>query len=336
MKCIASFVILALSSVVSVFARKEVGRYSNGYNYRLYDDNKATLVGTYYDNVNEFTIPAYITANNKRYYVSEIDPKVFDGRTFTKITIDGQNPGIRIKKDAFQGIRGLKEFNIYSRNVDVEIGGFSGVGNYVNFQGVGVQEAVESLTRRLLNKWNLPIGKNYEYVDEWNRMKDLYLLAKNMQRNFGLYDKVAYPDNAANVALIGAGSRDGYARLYRIMAMVMGYKHDQVLVGCDNIHYCWNYVKVNVYEGERKWHVLNALDSIGDEWLMNIAYFQNEKDFVAKTLKPFYGEYYTLKPHEFIIHNDRYNYPGESKYNYLNSENFDSWLSRNNAGKRTL
>jgi len=82
-------------------------------------------------------------------------------------------------------------------------------------------------------------------------MKDLFTLAKQIQRTFGLYDKVAYPDNAANVAFIGSGSRDGFARLYRIIAIVMGFKDDQILVGCDNIHYCWNYVKVDVYEGQR-------------------------------------------------------------------------------------
>lgn len=335
MKCISSVILLALS-VVTVFGRKQIGTHNNGYTYELYDDNRATLVTTYYNSLNEFSIPAYVSVKGKFYTVSEIKEDALYGKDVKKITIDGDNPGLFIKKNAFRGVRGLKEFYINSKQVDVEVGSFNGVGNYVQFQGAGIQDTVERYALKLLKKWSLPIGKNYEYVDEYDRMGDLFLLAKNMQRSFGLYDKVAYPDNAANVAFIGAGSRDGFARLYRIFAMVMGFKDDQVLVGCDNIHYCWNYVKVNVNEGERTWHVLNALDTIEDMFLMKVNSFQDEKDFIENTLKPFYGEYYTLKPHEFIIHNDRYNYPGESKYNYLNNEKFDSWLSKNNAGKRTL
>jgi len=336
MKCITSFFFVALTSVATVLARKEVGRYSNGYNYRLYDDGKASLVGTYYDNIKEATIPAYITANGRQYPVSEVEEKVFNGRNVAKITIDGNNMGILIKKNAFSGVKGLREFNIYSRYVDVEIGGFSGIGTLVQFQGSGIPNTVERYSEKLLKQWGLPVGKNYKYVDDRNRKQDLFTLGKTMQKTFGIYDKIAYPDNAANVMFIGSGSSNGLTRLYRIMAMVMGFPSDEVLAGCDNMHYCWNYVKVNVYNGnQKKWHVYDIQDPIYKTTTFDYGSFQKEFLFL-NTLKRYYGKSTTIDPHKFIIHNDRYNYPNESRYNYLNSENFDDWLKRNNAGERTL
>jgi len=337
MKCIASFVVLALSSVATVLARKEVGRYGNGDNYRLYDDGKASLAGTYKDNVNEFIIPAYITVSGKKYPVSEIEEKVFNGRNIKAITIDGGNTGLVIKKNAFYGIKGLKEFNIYSRYVDAELGGFEGVGNYVQFQGSGIPNTVDKYCEKLLKKWNLPVGKNYKYVSDDDKKHDLFTLLKTMKKNFGIYDKVAYPDNAANVAFIGAGSLNGLTRLYRIMAIVMGVPYDEVLAGCDNVHYCWNYAKVVGFRDTsniKKWHVIDYRAEIRDYIVYSPHSFQKESNFL-NTLKDYYGKS-SINPHDFVIHNDRYNYPYESRYNYLNSEKFDDWLLRNNGGKRTL
>ncbi|ORX49005.1 hypothetical protein BCR36DRAFT_584114 [Piromyces finnis] len=331
MKCIASLILVTLSCVASVLARKEIGRYSNGYNYKIYDDGKATLVGTYYDNISEAKIPAYITFNNKQYPVSEVDENAFKGRQIAAVSIDAKNTGILIKKNAFNGIKGLKAFYMYSSYVDVEVDGFSGVGINVQFQGSGLQNALEKYCQRYLKSWSLPIGKNYSYTSEETKMRDLFTLAKNMRKNFG-NDKIAYPDNAANVAFLGAGSKDGYARLYRIMAMVMGFKYEKILVGCDTMYYCWNYVMLN--DTERTWKVVYALKSIADHTIYNSSYFTTEADFIKNTLKPFYGT--TIDPHKFIVHNTRINYPGESKYDYLNDENFDDWLKRNNGGKRTL
>jgi len=61
MKCIASFVLLTISSVVSALARTKVGKYTSGYNYDLYSDGKTTIVGTYYDSIQDANIPVYIS-----------------------------------------------------------------------------------------------------------------------------------------------------------------------------------------------------------------------------------------------------------------------------------
>jgi len=336
MKCLASIVLLAISSIATVFARTEVGRHKSGFDYILYDDGQASIVGTYYDSLGDVFIPPYVVANKKQYLVTEIAAKAFYGKQVTKVTIEGDN-SIIIRKNAFSGVKGLKEFNIINKNLDAEIGGFSGVGTLVQFKGEGIPNIVDKYCQRLLKQWNLPVGKNYKYVDDKTKKQDLFTLGKNMQNTFGIYDKIAYPDNAANVAFIGSGSSNGLSRLYRIMAIVMGFSYEEVLVGCDNMHYCWNYVKVNVYnQNTKKWHVYDIQDPIYKTTVFDNGSFQKESTFL-NTLKRYYGSTTTIDPHKFIVFNNRYNYPNENRVNNLsNSENFDDWLKRTNGGVRTL
>jgi len=335
MKCFTSIVLLAITSIATVFARKEVGKYKSGFDYILYDDGQAAIVGTYYDSMRDASVPQFIVANRKQYLVTEIAAKAFYGKEINKFTIDGYN-SILIKKNAFSGVKGLKEFHIINKNVDVEIGGFSGVGTLVQFQGEGIPNTVNRYCEKLLKQWNLPVGMNYNYVDDKVKKQDLFTLGKNMQSTFGIYDKIAYPDNAANVAFIGSGSSNGLSRLYRIMAIVMGISYEDVLTGCDNMHYCWNYVKVNGYnENTKKWHVYDIQDPIYKTTVFDNSSFQKERTFL-NTLKRYYGNTTTIDPHKFIVLNNRYNYPYEDRVTNFNTENFDDWLKRTNGGVRTL
>jgi len=199
MKCITSFIFLTLLSISSVLCRYQTGTATVGYlKYRLYNDGKATVYDTTSSYISNLTIPAKITYSGKSYLVSEIAANTFTSKEVTKITVDGNNTGLLIRENAFYEIRVLKEFNMNSMFVDVEIGGFRSVGNYVQFQGIGSQYAADKYVEKLLKKWNLPIRKSYAN-DEWVKMQDLFTLGKVFQRNFGNYDKVAVPDNAINV-----------------------------------------------------------------------------------------------------------------------------------------
>jgi len=244
--------------------------------------------------------------------------------------------GLLIKKDAFKNVKNLREFKIYSNFVDAELGAFNGIGNLVQFQGVGLRYTLDKYSAKLLKKWNLPVGKNYKYVDDDTKKHDLFTLGKNMQKEFGLYDKVAYPDNAANVCFIGAGSTKGLSILYRYIAIVMGISYTEVLTGCDNIHYCWNYLNVIGFrETTKKWHVFDLQDPIRDYLVYSPHSFKKESVFLS-TLNKYYGNSVTIDPHKFIIFNNIYNYPNESSSYSTVNEKFDNWLKRNNAGVRTL
>jgi len=335
MKCFASIVIFTLSCVANVLARTKVGTYRGSYNFDLYSDGKATIVGTYYDSMRDASIPPYIMVNKKQYLVTEIGADAFNGKEINQVTIDG-NSDLLIKKDAFYGVKNLKKFVVTNKLVDAEIGAFRGIGTLVHFEGVGIENTVDRYSARLLKQWKLPVGKNYKYVDDDDKKHDLFTLGKQMQKQFGIYDKVAYPDNAANVCFIGSGSSNGLARLYRIMAMVMGISPNEVLTGCDNMHYCWNYVKVIGFREDKvKWHVFDIQDPIRDYLVYSPHSFKKESVFLS-TLNKYYGNSVTIDPHKFIIFNNIYNYPNESSSYSTVNEKFDNWLKRNNAGVRTL
>ncbi|OUM67840.1 hypothetical protein PIROE2DRAFT_4651 [Piromyces sp. E2] len=337
MKCFTGIVFVVLSGVASVLARTKVGTYKSSFTYDLYSDDKATIVGTYYTSMRDAIIPGYVMVNKKQYLVSEIGANAFEGKEINKITIDSSNNGLLIKKNAFYGVKNLRQFNIYSPYVDAEIGGFSGVGTLVQFQGSGIPNTVERYSEKLLKQWDLPVRNNYKYITDDTMKRDLFRLGKEMQNKFGIYDKVAYPDNAANVCFIGSGSSNGLTRLYRIMAIVMGVPSDEVLAACDNMHYCWNYTKVVGFRDDKiKWYVFDIQDKIQNNLYYNPHAFMKESAFIKNNLPKYYGKSVTIDPHKFIVHNTRYNYPNESKYDYKNSENFDDWLERNNAGERTL
>jgi len=157
-----------------------------------------------------------------------------------------------------------------------------------------------------------------------------------MQKEFGLYDKVAYPDNAANVCFIGAGSTKGLSVLYRYIAIVMGISYTEVLTGCDNIHYCWNYLNVTGFrETTKKWHVFDLQDPIPDYLVYSPHSFKKESDFL-NTLTNYYGSSTYYDPHKFIIVNNYINFPYESRNKYPETEKFDDWLKNNSNTPRTL
>ncbi|ORX88222.1 hypothetical protein BCR32DRAFT_273775 [Anaeromyces robustus] len=334
MKCLGSYIILTLLSIVSVFSAPpsrylernvEIGDFK----YHLYSDGKATIYKVLEDDLEEVTIPGSIEYNHKYYLVNEIAAKTFTNKSIYKIIVDSSNTDLLIKKNAFYETRLCKEFAVYSQYVSAEIGGFSGIGNYVQFLGAGIPHLVDTYSEKLLKKWNLPVRKNYQYVKDSERNEELIKLGEKVQETFGHYDNAAYPNSVANVMFMGVGSSEGLSRLYRVIAITMGIPDDEVLAGGDNIHFSWNYVKINIGKG-KKWYILDIIKTT--EWNVYKGFTTDAKK--VEYLKSFYGEYYDIKASNFVIFNNRYNYPYESRYNYNLTENFNSWLSRNNGGIR--
>ncbi|ORX54322.1 hypothetical protein BCR36DRAFT_581955 [Piromyces finnis] len=336
MKCISNFIILALVSVTTVFCAptKVASIISDRLTYNLYNNGKASLVKAPYGSLTEITIPGSVSFNGKRYLVNEIVANAFLDKEVNKITIDSSNTGIRINENAFYGIRNLKEFNINSKYVEPEIGAFYNAGNNIYFKGSGIPSAVNRYSEKLLNKWDLPVGKNYKYVDDWDRMKEIFTLAKRIQETYNIYDKVADANSTTAAIFIGAGSSVGLSRVFRTIALVMGIPENEFLTGYDNIHVSWNYVKVDINKG-KKWYVFDIQDKIGKNTLWNLSAFKEETKLVA-TLKKFYGSGYTINPNDFVILNRRYVYQNESSNGLKESENFNDWLKRTNGGERTL
>jgi len=329
MKCISSFILLLLTCILSVVtARKEVGRPNiDGFYYACYDDGRATLTGTNQASYYSYIIPDYVTYQGKQYRVTIVQANAFNGSQFTKISVHSKNTALLLRRHALNGVKGLKEFNFNSLKVEPEIDAFDSVGTTTLFDGFGIPYALEKLSTRYLKKWKLPVGKNYQNNSE--KMQDLFLLSKYIQREFTLNDNIAYPNKAATVALAKQGNRDGIARLYRIMAMVMGVPENEVLVGCDTRNYCWNYVYVYA-----KWYVMDVQYYIHEFVDFNSTYFMKESYFINYTLKAFYGSTNNIIPSQFVVHRDVYNYYGENQYN--KNMKFDEWIRQNKTNGRTL
>jgi len=335
MKCIASFVLLVASLIATTYARKEVARPKiNNCYFALYDDNRATLTSCTKD-VDTYVIPANVEYQNKKYDVTIVQANAFNGRNINTISVASGNKALLLKRNAFNGISYLRKFNFYSKKTEPEIDAFPRNGILTHFSGEGIPYAMEKLIPKYLKKWKLPVGKDYTNVSGRDTMKDLFLLANNFQRNFGIYDKSTSLNSAVDIAFNGVGNVEAYPRLYRVFALTMGIPENRIVVGRDTIHQCWIYIQVEKFSTQKnKWYVIDASKYIEEDIVLGTGYFQLEKDFINNTLKPFYGSAYTLKPHDFMVFVNKYNYDGESGPNY--NITFDNWLLRNGGGIRTL
>jgi len=336
MKCTA-LLILVLTTLSSVFAATEVGRIKGSYYYRCYDDGTATFTGTTVNSATEYTIPAYVTYEGKNYRVTTVIANVFKGKTRSRISIDKDNTGLLLQKNAFNGILGLKEFNIYSKNVVPEIGAFDNIGKNTKFGGEGLPNAINKLANKYLNKWGLPVRKNYNSISDIERMRDLANLSMNVNQFIYLVS-VPNGNTVATALFTRSCDEEGLARLYRVFALAMGYNEKHILVGCDNYHKnLFNYVLINNNSGIRKWHVLNPLrfypDGITNDMIAR-SLFEKEKKFIEEIKKNYRG--YNFLPEKFMIYNNVYNFEGETGFTGNKAELFNSWLTRVGGGQRTL
>jgi len=323
----ANYILLALICLSSVFAATEVGRIKGSYYYRCYDDGTATFTGTTVNSAKEYTIPAYVTYEGKNYRVTTVLENVFNGKTRSIINIDKDNTGLLLKRNAFTGIKGLTQFNIYSKNVEAEIHALYHMGKNVTFSGEGLQNVMDKVVIKYLNYWGLPVRKNFNSVPDAERIHYLGSLAYNLISEFNLGLR-GYNNTVPNT-LFADHDFEGLNRLYRVFALAMGYnyKHIQVASDIDQSRF-FLYVLINKNSGIRKWHVLDIGKSyIPYEEADFGKYIKREKEFI-QTLSP------NLDPNYFIIHNNLYNVENEV-YSGPEFELFNDWL-KVNGGQRTL
>jgi len=336
MKCVAGLALLVFTCLSSVFARKAIATVGSNYVYTLYDDLTATLTNTKVNNATTFNVPAYINHEGKQYDLTMIEAYAFKGKTRARINFNSKIRNLLIKKNAFNGILGLKEINVFSTNIDPEIGAFDGIGENTNFLGQGLPNAIERLVVKYLKKWNLPVGKNYSKLSEVEKMKDLANLNKGIDKICHLVT-VPYGNTVATSLFTRFGDREGFARLYRIFAIAMGIPKSYILVGSDNYHInLFNYVLVNNNSNGKKWHVLDPFSIYLSEVTESMArsLFKKEKDFIEMISKQRPNNKYL--PEKFAIYNNVYNFEGETGYTGTKAERFNDYIARTRAPPRTL
>ncbi|ORX40402.1 hypothetical protein BCR36DRAFT_588167 [Piromyces finnis] len=329
-----SFALLSVSAVLSIPIN-----FSDGvFRYWLSDDNmKATITGVVNEKRTSFSVNPYVVYNGKRYYVNQIGTAAFshsDARTIVvnekdAYTNDRFIESINISPSAFYNAKNLRSLQLDTDKVTADAGAFDGLNTYINFSGKGVPNLVNDYAKKLLNQWNLPIGKDYTNATPYDFNKDLFNLAVKVKENFGVNDKVAYKDNVAVVLALKSGSTNGIARAFRILARNMGYQYNDVHVGGDNGYYSWNYVYTRFNtKTNKKWY---NVDIINTSFSKNSSYrtIYKTSDEQSKVIESKYssGTKYP-DPRNWIIYINEYNYSGET----YATENFYSWLVRNRAG----
>jgi len=342
MKFLGSLFTFAVLGICSVFAEPDINQHVGNLHYWISTTTmKATVMGVKTSGVYEVTIPSYITVEGRRYYINQIGPGAFSNSDVQRINVPSDVQSLNISYNAFFDAKNIRNIKLDTEKVTADNGAFTNIGTLVGFEGVGARSLANDMAKKLLQSWGLPVGKDFTNVssNEFNRA--LYTLAYYVKKNFGVYDKIAYKDNAVSVLAIGAGGSNGIARVYRILAKNMGFQYNDVHVGSDTGYYSWNYVYINKTGTYKQWYNLDIVNTNFPSTQYNSSVFRTKAQ-QRSVLRSKYGsgaEQY-LNTDNWIIFNNEYNYPGEfiyvqgQKY-YFDSprtETFYGWCVRNRSG----
>jgi len=331
MKFLGSLITFVVSAY-AVFGAPAINQYDNTFSYWIDTTKKTATITGVKDKYNyTVTLNPYITVEGQTYTVNQIGSGAFSNTNVETIIVNDNIKSLNISPNAFQSANYIRNIELNTEKVTAHLQAFDGISTNVGFQGVGTRSLADSLAKELLKSWNLPVGKDYSNVSNDAFNKALYNLAYKVKKNFYLNDKVAYSSNVASVLAVKAGSYNGIARVYRILAKNMGFKYNDVHVGGDGGRYSWNYVYIVKNSDHKRWFNLD---------IVNTKFTSRYNANVFKTMDQQKNSIQSdVNPRNWIIYNDEYNYPGEyiiingvKEYFDPRIEEFYSWLVRNRSG----
>jgi len=344
MKILVNIFIFAIIGICTVFGEPDINQYDDTFHYWISTSNmKATIMGIRNKNATDVTLKPYITVEGQRYYVNQIGAGAFSNTEVERLTIGNNIQSINFSYSSLFNANKIRSIKLNTERITADDGAFTNISNLVNFEGVGARSLANDMARKLLQKWGLPIAKDYTNVSDLEFNKALYTLAYYVKNNFYVYDKIAYPDNVVNVLALMGGNTNGIARAYRILAKIMGFQHNDVHVGNDTGYYSWNYVYINKTGTYKMWYNLDIVNTQFLSTNYNSSVFRTlEQQKSVLQQKYGYGGSIYLDTDNWIIYNNEYNYPGEfifvngQKYYYDSprTETFYGWCARNRSGAR--
>jgi len=296
------------------------------------EGTKATIVGVYDTSLRTVTIKPFITINNKRYYVNQVGAGAFSNTIVENIIVNGPNAyekdefveSINFSPNAFQNAKSIRKIEVNTEKVTADPGAFDGCSTNLYFTGKGTLSLANSMAKNYLTSWNLPITKDYTNETPTVIMNALYNLAKRVKENFSVNSKIAYPSNPAVVFALRTGDSTGIAKIYRLLALNMGFQYNDVHVGSDNAYYSFNYVYINRDNTSKKWYNLDIVNTTFGSNVTYRVFRTNAEESTALSIA--YGGK-TINPDNWVI------YVGE-EIAMPSPENFNNWLIRNIQGVR--
>jgi len=323
--------IIALSSISLVLSKPLTDK---NYCYKEFcylvengSGGPATIKGfsAKYQNSKVANIPASVNIEGNTFYIKTIDRLAFSKlSTLEEVNIASGISNLTIKYGAFSECPNLKRvvLNCQKYTIDDPLATFTSPNRAVQFLGKGVKDYTDKHMSKIIKNYSLPSKSKYTDLYDYERKSDLFVLARHLSQY--RYADFNDGDNAITLYKTGFGTDAGHARLFRLLAIAMGVKSNEILVAYDGKGKYWNYVKVDGY-----WY--NA--SVNYPFRMVSDYYY------AEWKKPFFhgneewkGET-TVPPSQWLVMKTNYGYKDELR-GQPTYENFDSYLRQNNLGSR--
>jgi len=290
--------------------------------------HKASIVGLHDKNLVDIDIPQYFVVDDEKYYVDEIYDSAFSGSKIRSINISSDIKKISISAYAFRDCKELETFNIDTLKVEVNPNAFQNANVDISFTGKGVPAFVNDFSKKLVKSWGFSVNKDYTSLTQTQRKYDLFNLAKKLNEYvtfYGNYDQ----GNAAVALAIRHASWGGISRAYYNLALAMGIKDTEILIGGDAHCSAWNYVKV-----DDKWYNVDASRyNFENNSSYSDTFFYTDRDFSSFLNTEVSSDTIHDQPSNWVVVLDRYHYKNEMS-SANPTTNYDNYLKTHGLGQR--
>lgn len=328
MKFFSSALLFTVLNYCLVFARPNDYRQSDDkFYFWITTSYKATIKGLSDRSIKNVVIPQYFVVDGERYYVDAIGDHAFGGYDIKSVTIPNTIEKIEIDALAFEDCKKLEVLNINAGKViKVNKNAFRNANVNLVIKGSATPAFTKALAKEVLNDFSLPFNKDYTNVTQTQRKKDLYTLAKKLNA-YITFDGNKDQGNAAVAFAVRHASWGGISRAYYQLALAMGIKNTEILIGGDYAASAWNYVKV-----DGKWYNVDVSRFEFKNISYTNAFFKSNSKFIEFLNQKQPNSANNNKPSKWVVVLDLIHYQGESNYNGVS--NLNQYLDSFDLGSR--
>eukprot|EP00833_Pecoramyces_ruminatium_P011681 jgi/Orpsp1_1/1185713/evm.model.c7180000094921.1 len=292
----------------------------------------ATILGFSKNNKNTtiINIPSHVYFDDIEYYVHAAGIGAFiNNEDLEEVHVSSKIDNFYLDHDAFSKCPNLKKVYFDNKYVTTaDLSNFSSPNKDISFFGRGVKVFANDQAAKLIEQWGFT-EKNYYRESDYTRKVDLFELAKYLTQYLRID---SYKDSgSAIVALKNKfASYDGYARLFRILAIAMGVPENYILVASDSKNHFWNYCFID--------NVWYNVDITYFPFKRYSLYYQSEAEkpffLTTSSLQDIRKDKISTEPSQWVVLYNNYGYPDEIENGQELSENFDVYLKKNKLGNR--
>ncbi|ORX84809.1 hypothetical protein BCR32DRAFT_291074 [Anaeromyces robustus] len=322
---------IALLTVLNIWAAFAApSKYnSNGMFYYWLTSNTLEAhisgLGPYSKGATTISVPPYFENDGNKYYVTKVLNGAFANSNVETVVFEESPKTVVLEYESFYNNQKLTKVIVENKNLVVNDGAFRKC-NDVFFDGNGIPNLVERLSKNLLENWDLPVGKkDYDYAGTNAREQkkaDLYKLAKKIM---GMLDNQWGNSNAnvASILITHHASSRGYHMLFRELAITMGVGANHILTVSDSHCTFWSLVKFDHDKYNNQWvnvdiYNYNYSKYTGKTYPSD--FYMNNSQFIAHLIKeaPLKNDEIHKNPGKWYVYDSRYGTSNEGLHsNYM-------------------